>query len=105
MSVGYIRLIALEPLKETIRQVLGVIIENGWSLDNLSISECRQNLPECDNLLIQNAFSRLGKCISGSDDRWCLDELTVARYSADSLFRNYVKTGSSKKVKICISMP
>lgn len=95
---GYVRLISVDVIKECKKDLIDVILENGWNIENISREQCQQCLRDVDPLLLEQALESLGQMSSQKADAWCLDQLKVAACTADFIMWKASKGG---KKKVC----
>lgn len=93
---GNIRLIAGDVGKECAKQLLDVILENGWDLANISLSSAVESIDGADQLLLEHALSSLGRRKETGGDYWELDQKHVAVCSADLILWRAAKEGKIK---------
>lgn len=106
---GYLRMLSSDVLSETIRLLLDTIIENNWNIENIDQIECISqlsspkislgsdtandtfsyndidNTSSIDDVFILHALGKLGNYLG--NNKWKLNEISVAKYTADILFR------------------
>lgn len=91
---GFIRLVSNEAMNDLYKQLFNSIIECGWRLDCLSMTDCLSQLPGTDAVMMKKALSAL--TVDGedsADDIWGLDERKVAIVAADLILRQHLKNG------------
>lgn len=88
---GYLRLISKEVIRESIKQLLDAILENGLNLASISMSACMKYIPCADPLLMRQAVLNLGKLSGSGDDEFELNERRVAAWSAEIIMWNRMK--------------
>lgn len=82
---GYLRMLCKDILNEKIRLVLDTIIENQWSLEAIDEDACAARTVDVDSIFLAHILSKLGT--QTSPKVWKLAPETVAKYTADLLFR------------------
>lgn len=97
---GFVRVISLEIIKDSIKQLLDIILECGWKLDSVCMSKCMEYLPDVDPLLLHQALRSVGSLQAGgsgdTEDVWVLDEKKVAAWSAEIIMSNGRKENKYK---------
>jgi sister chromatid cohesion protein DCC1 len=103
---GYVRVLSVDIIKDSVKQLLDVILECGWKLSSISMAKCRQHLSDVDPLLLSQALGWLGHRVYGSSssssssDEWELDERKVASWSAEIIMSHGVKEENKKTVRM-----
>ena len=86
-DVGYIRLISTESLYEASKQLLNIIMENGWTVDRISFRSCVELVDGADVVLLKRCLASLGSP-SADEEMWSLSDNLLARASAHIIFRS-----------------
>ena len=93
---GFIRIIPVDILRDYIKQLLDVILENGWSLTSVSVNHFKEKMPDIDPLLLSQALGSLGCASPENSDLWELDEKLVAGWSAEIIMSSRLKENKNR---------
>mmetsp|Transcript_26260 Transcript_26260/g.38928 ORF Transcript_26260/g.38928 Transcript_26260/m.38928 type:complete len:403 (+) Transcript_26260:57-1265(+) len=96
---GYVRVVDKQALQDVVGQILDTVMEQRWSLDNITVQACLEQMSGVDERILVHAL----RCLSGKrydqEDpiKWQLDHKQVARSVAQKLFRTRLaETGSNR---------
>lgn len=91
------RIVSSEIIKDSTKQLLDIILENGWALDSIARADCLRCLPDMDHILLNQSLRSLGREVDGDQEMWQLDPKRVAACTAD-IIMSYASKNGKKKV-------